>query len=318
MSGMSELEPNLDRSISLFTNELSRLTKGTSAVVDMSPWLQFWAFDALGEVNFSQAMGFLKAGKDIDGICELDHQMMFYFAKWGQILSLEKLVARFMKWSRTLKPNPLYNFVLDLVHERLKHPSNSTDMLNRLLALHKKDPEKVSLREVIGAAYINVYATRNSVNFIEINAHSVTAHDVVAIELRAILYHVSRNPRCYEKMMKEIMEAEEAQMLSYPAKYSEVSMLPYVSATIQEALRIHPSTGTMFERYVPEGGVILHGKYIPEGTTIGCNAWVVNRNKEVFGEDVETFRPERWIENTPDRLQIMRKTLLTVGTISTL
>jgi cytochrome P450 len=32
------------------------------------------------------------------------------------------------------------------------------------------------------------------------------------------------------------------------------------------------------------------------GTIVGVNPWVMHRDQEVFGEDVETFRPERWLE----------------------
>ncbi len=85
------------------------------------------------------------------------------------------------------------------------------------------------------------------------------------------------------------------------------------TAVINEALRIHPSTGTILERYVPAEGVVLHGQFIPAGTTIGVNAWVMNRNKEVFGDDVEEFRPERWIDNPLEKVQGMKKNLLTVS-----
>lgn len=85
---------------------------------------------------------------------------------------------------------------------------------------------------------------------------------------------------------------------------------------INEALRIHPSTGTILERVVPYGGIELHGSHIPEGTIIGVNAWVINRNKDIFGEDVECFRPERWINNPPEKEKAMRKTMFTVSKIS--
>lgn len=76
-----EYEPNLDRSLDLFIRKLKDLVKSRpQQPVDVSAWLQFWTFDALGEVNFSRPMGFLDAGEDIDGICQLDHDMMVYFA----------------------------------------------------------------------------------------------------------------------------------------------------------------------------------------------------------------------------------------------
>jgi Cytochrome P450 len=30
-------------------------------------------------------------------------------------------------------------------------------------------------------------------------------------------------------------------------------------------------------------------------TVVGINSWVAHRNKSVFGEDVDQFRPERWL-----------------------
>ena len=47
-------------------------------------------------------------------------------------------------------------FTLDLVRKRLDSPTESRDMLNAFLQVHKADPERLSLREVTGAAYINV------------------------------------------------------------------------------------------------------------------------------------------------------------------
>lgn len=31
---------------------------------------------------------------------------------------------------------------------------------------------------------------------------------------------------------------------------------------------------------------------------VGINAWVAHRNRAVFGEDADMFRPERWIEES--------------------
>ena len=91
-------------------------------------------------------------------------------------------------------------------------------------------------------------------------------------------------------------------------------MIPVRSAVIHEALRIHPNIGLMLERSVPAGGATLHGINLTEGTIIGLNAAVIHRNEEIFGKDVESFRPERWIDCSPDQLREMHRNLFTVST----
>jgi cytochrome P450 len=52
---------------------------------------------------------------------------------------------------------------------------------------------------------------------------------------------------------------------------------------------------------VPAGGIDIEGFFILEGTWIGMAPWALGRRKETFGEDVEIFRPERWLENEGHR-----------------
>ena len=63
-----------------------------------------------------------------------------------------------------------------------------------------------------------------------------------------------------------------------------------------EGARMHPPFALPFERVVPEGGVTILGHYLPAGTVVGGNPYVVNRYKAHFGDDAELWRPERWIE----------------------
>lgn len=88
-------------------------------------------------------------------------------------------------------------------------------------------------------------------------------------------------------------------------RFSESLKLPYLDAVIQESFRMHPAPGLLLERVVPPQGLDILGETIPGGTIVGCNAWVLHRREEVFGSDVDTFRPERWLEARPDQLKEM-------------
>jgi hypothetical protein len=62
-------------------------------------------------------------------------------------------------------------------------------------------------------------------------AHSVdrvTAHDVVAITLRGIVYYLARHPEVQKKLQKEIIDMAEAGKLSNPSQYSEITTMSYV------------------------------------------------------------------------------------------
>ena len=58
---------------------------------------------------------------------------------------------------------------------------------------------------------------------------------------------------------------------------------------------MHPAVGMSLPRRVPEGGFEVDRKYLPAGSVIGANPWVVHRKEEIFGEDVYSFKPERWL-----------------------
>lgn len=84
---------------------------------------------------------------------------------------------------------------------------------------------------------------------------------------------------------------------------------------MKEAMRLHPGVGMPLERVVPEGGATLCGEFIPGGTIVGVNAWVVHHSKEVFGFDTDTFRPERWLDAEPDQLRLMEQSSFAVSSM---
>lgn len=52
-----------------------------------------------------------------------------------------------------------------------------------------------------------------------------------------------KNPVVYAELLKEIDNATNSGKLSSPPRFREVSDLPFLCATIKEAIRLHPSVG---------------------------------------------------------------------------
>ena len=51
----------------------------------------------------------------------------------------------------------------------------------------------------------------------------------------------------------------------------------------------------------------MDGYFIPEGTTVGINPWVVAQDEKTVGPDADRFKPERWLTaNTQDRTALKK------------
>ena len=117
----------------------------------------------------------------------------------------------------------------------------------------------------------------------------------MSITLTAILYHLAANPSSLACLHQEIDEATAAGALSPTITYKEAASLPYLVATINEGFRIHPLFGYPVPRVVPKGGAEACGRWWPGGTVLGTSCGVPERNKSVFGDDADDWRPERWL-----------------------
>jgi cytochrome P450 len=95
--------------------------------------------------------------------------------------------------------------------------------------------------------------------------------------------------------------------VSHPVQDSEARQLPYLQACVLEGLRKHPPLSQLRERVVPPEGDTIQGHDIPGGTYIGLNAWGTQLD-EVFGDDPDMFRPERWLIEDEERLKAMHQT----------
>lgn len=178
---------------------------------------------------------------------------------------------------------------------------NRVDFLARFLKAQKDHPEFMTDFQVLTATVSLVFA----------------GSDTTAISLSSMFYFLLRNPRVYGKLMEEIDKAvEDGTILPHPAAlvtWTSAQKLTYLDACIQESFRLFPAVGLLLERHVPPGGAVICGRHVPGGTIVGCNAWVLHRRKDVFGEDADVYRPERWLEASPSKRNEMKATMFQFG-----
>ena len=138
----------------------------------------------------------------------------------------------------------------------------------------------------------------------------IAGSDSVSTVMTTTMFNLLAHPYAMETLYKELGAANLSR--PYP-KHSEVRDLPYLEACIQESVRFHPPFALPLERIVPKGGVTVLGHYLPAGTVVGGNPYVVNRHKPTFGADADNWRPERWLEIDDTHKKRWEQSMLTVS-----
>ncbi|MCJ1266070.1 hypothetical protein MMC22_005952 [Lobaria immixta] len=123
--------------------------------------------------------------------------------------------------------------------------------------------------------------------------------DTTASTLSAITYQLLANPEKLSKLKKELADAIPDS--TNPPTCKQVENLPYLSAVIQEVLRLHPGATFRSQRVSPNEPLhyddgINPTWIIPAGTPMSSCVFSINRDPNIFPEPNE-FRPERWLDN---------------------
>ncbi|RDW82494.1 hypothetical protein BP6252_03606 [Coleophoma cylindrospora] len=141
----------------------------------------------------------------------------------------------------------------------------------------------------------------------EVLLQVLAGSDTSATTMRMTTLNILSNPRILNRLREEIAAAllPKDSIISD----SEARKLPYLQAVIKEGIRYWPPVAGLLLKTVPAQGDVINGMSIPGGTDIGFSSIGVQRNKGFWGSDADVFRPERWLEVSPERLQAMTGTM---------
>lgn len=168
----------------------------------------------------------------------------------------------------------------DLLKDSNVKPGTTVDhTLAKYVQLKEAHPEMVTDVQIVNWLMLSILA----------------GGDTSSAIMRAVVYHLAKNEDAYRALVAELTSAVPS--LSMPAQWKDIRDLPYLDAVIRESMRMNPGIAMVFERVAPPGGYTLpDGRYIPARTKVGINPAVTGRDCGVFGEDVDVFRPERWLK----------------------
>ncbi|KAK6997130.1 cytochrome P450 [Favolaschia claudopus] len=255
---------------------VSRLHGHQHAPIDFVAWIDFFALDLMGDLAFGGKFEMMKDGQDSDGLgkrirwfvkaSNVVGQVPWLISTLQSIPGVDQVVREFNSFGQNLAKKRIENVAM-----------GTKDLWYHLADEAGLENEKPSLENSAADGIVAL----------------VAASDTVASTLCSFIWFILSHPKCYGRLQEELdrIIADED-----PFAAAARQQLPYLSACLNETLRLHPplpSNGTR-QVYPTQPAQIIAGKSIPSGTTISTPAYSLHRNPDYFFPSPDEFLPERW------------------------
>ncbi|TVY71193.1 Cytochrome P450 monooxygenase mpaDE, partial [Lachnellula suecica] len=287
------LEETVDLHLNEFADLISAKYLCTSSVLrplDLAQIVQYFTMDAITHLAFGKEFGFLAEDGDV----------YEYVATIKSMLPFMNVLSVFPR---------LHAILRSQLVKKLFLPSDKDSMgVGKIIGVAKSviaerfKPDAKDQKDMLGS-FVRHGLTQEELEP-EVLLQIVAGSDTTATAIRAVFLHLMTSPCAYSKICAEIR----AGSLSTPISEKEAKSLPYLQAVIREGLRLWPPIASAMFKLPPPGGDTIAGFRIPEGTKVGIAWYKVGRKREIYGEDADVFRPERWLEADAEKLERMERT----------
>ncbi|KAJ7932853.1 cytochrome P450 [Mycena leptocephala] len=126
--------------------------------------------------------------------------------------------------------------------------------------------------------------------------------DTTSMAISSFVWFILSNPEIYRRVQAEVdtVYPDEESLLD-ASKHAE---LPFLTACLNETMRLQPPVPTNGTRQVNRGGAkLIAGCFIPEDTQIYIPAYSLHRSAENFFPSPDRFDPDRWLrQQNPDEV----------------
>ncbi|POS79186.1 cytochrome P450 [Diaporthe helianthi] len=263
--------------------------------VDLARLSYYFTLDVITDLSYGEAFGFLDAEGDLYHYTRSLDQLLKIVGVVSELPALRKIanssvVSFFLrpKLSDKAGLGRLMGIARDIIEKRFESGEvNNGDMLGSFMR----------------------HGIQKGPAIAETTLQLIAGAETSSTVIRSTMGLLMTTPRVYQKLKVLINETIQAGEASSPITVEEAKKLPYLQAILSEGIRMRPPAPYGHYKVVPPGGDTLNGLFIPEGTAVGHNSFSMMRRKEIFGEDVEIFRPERWLECGDAQRQQMDRTI---------
>lgn len=261
--------------------------------IDLASYVHWLAYDVVGLVAFGRPFGFIDSWSDVRDLIAASSKPSFFL----EMLNLQPQLSWFARNTslgrRLLLPKPSdRSGVGPLMAERdemwtsfeIEGGTERSEacLLRRMITNRSSGKSSFDDEDIRSELLIAILAGAGTTS----NA------------LTSALINVAANKSCSARLAAEIDTAAALASSSEPT-HNTISRLPHLSSCIREAFR-YSSAGTQFPRIVSADSCDFGGQRIPPGTHVSSSTYIISRSTELYGERVDEFWPERWLEADAD------------------
>ena len=244
--------------------------------IDIQDYFMRYTLDSFAEIGFGVQLGSISA--ETHQFAQAFDVVQFhsmYRGASGRLWVLKEFFSKPKLFFQNL--DYMNNYVYGIINTRKSEPieqlQDRQDLLSRLLVANK-DISKEDSRDFV-------------MNFL------LAGRDTTAVLLTWSIYLLSSHPDVVRKLLAEFREyiAEDE-----TPTLANTKSLVYTKMVLQEVLRLYPP--------VPIDGydatkdcTLPNGFKVSKETQIRYCGWDLHRRPELWGEDAEEFRPERFEHN---------------------
>ncbi|KAJ8113006.1 hypothetical protein OPT61_g4758 [Boeremia exigua] len=261
-----------------------------AAMFDIVDWFNWLTFDISGALSFGESFDSIQHGRP--------HPWVEISCNFGKGIALMASINFFYPLNKVLKlamPRKVMEkmqYHKQLVHEKflqrlsMEHKARSEDYVGSIMAYNEEKGEiKIPKDEIEANMTLLIFA----------------GSETTSSAMSAIMTELLRRPDVLKKVTEEIRSSFETEK---DISVASVAKLDYLTAVIQEGIRMGPPAAIGIPRVIQQEGATIIGKFVPAGTFVSVNQYPTFRSTANFTKP-DLFVPERFLPNTPfpsDRL----------------
>jgi cytochrome P450 len=268
------------------------------AVVNFTDWFNWLTFDISGALSFGESFGSVADGRA--------HPWVEISCGFGKGIALVASINFYRPLNKLLKlsmPRSIMEkmkYHQELAHEKLmqrlgmEDKAKAQDYVGSILAYNQgKGEAKISDEEIEANMTVLIFA----------------GSETTSTAMTAILTQLLQNQEALTKLVTEVRANYESEK---DINITSVAKLEYLTAVIQEGIRMGPPVAVALPRITPGEGAHICGQHVPGNTFVSVNQYPTFRSAMNF-TDPDLFVPERFLPHSPypsDRIDAFEPFLL--------